>query len=1011
MGGSGNLSQMLLPSVLGKTLNLGFQFPVYFSPSNCSKKEAMKNALRLLLPLFFLLSATAARATHIIGGEITYQCLGNQQYEITLVVYRDCYNGNPAAFFDDPASIGVFDKDWNLFSELQIPFDPVLNDTLDVVLSNPCLAAPPDVCVHTTTYKGVVFLPFQQGGYKLVYQRCCRNKLIQNIVNPLDVGASFITEITEAGLLSCNNSPTFTNWPPIAICVNEPIDFDHSAMDVDGDSIVYKLCWPQNGADPGTPMPQPPNPGTIFDVTWVPPYSLLNMLNNPPGKDSMKIDLHTGFITGVPNTIGNFVVAICIEEYRNGILLTRIQRDFQYNVADCGKAVAAFFAPEVLCDTKTIHFVNKSSAKSSKFVWYFDWPNLNGPTDTLKEPTYTFPDTGYYQIALLANPGAVCDDTAYQTIYVTNSHIKADFDFKVVDCFGPATIEVTDLTTDTVFAVATWDWTVSNGVISLDSKEKTPIFTVPSGTDFWTLTLVATSANGCMDTLVKNFQSPFPSITAVGGFYSTCKGQPVNINPTGNPAYNYEWSPPLYLDDPTADNPVCTPDTSITYLVKVTNGFCSDTATVIVSTHQPTAFFTAPDVVCDNLTVTFLNQSQSATKYKWYFQWPMINYTASTFNGTYTFPDTGSYTIALIADPTQPCRDTFFRTIHLTKSTLAADFSVETYGCQTDSIFVKATDLSTDPNFPVASWSWFLTDNQTIFLSSTQQNPLFGFPNKGATDFDLTLTVMSASGCSLTFTKSFNINIPDLTLINDVFSICAGQSVALNPNGNPAWTYQWSPATGLDNPNLANPTATPSGQTEYTVQVSNGTCTAKKLVKIFVTPGSSLTVTATPDTILIGESSQLFASSALGASNWSWVSDPSLSDDKIRNPLAMPTVTTTYFVSATGNNGCPATGSVIVVVRNPTCEEPFVFLPTAFSPNGDGANDSLVVYGQDVLELSLVIYDRWGEKVFEAKSIAEAWDGTFKGKKLPPDSYAYRLHVKCAGGRESIRQGNITLVR
>lgn len=972
----------------------------------------MKNILRLLLPVIFcFFEINEARATHIIGGEITYKCLGNQQYEITLVVFRDCYNGNPQAFFDDPASIGIFDKNWGLLDQLLIPFETSLNDTLDVVLSNPCLAAPPDVCVHTTTYKGVVQLPFQPGGYRLVYQRCCRNTLIQNIVDPLDVGASFITEITEAGLLTCNNSPVFKNWPPIAICHDEPIDFDHSATDVDGDSIVYKICQPLNGASPQIPMPQPPDATTIYDVEWSAGFGLTNMLNNPINADTMKIDLHTGFITGVPNLLGNFVVAICIEEYRNGVLLTRVQRDFQYNVADCGKAVAAFFAPEVLCDTKTVHFVNQSSSKSKHFVWYFDWPNLNGPTDTLAEPTYTFPDTGYYQVALLAEPGAVCDDTTFQTIYVTNSHILANFDFEITDCNGPATIEVTDLTTDSVFAVATWAWTVSNGQLSFDSQEKTPIFQVPNGGDLWQLTLVATSANGCMDTLTKSFTSPFPNINLVGGTFNTCKGQAVSINTNGDPAYTYQWSPATFLNDPTVDNPICTPDQTTVYTVQVGNGFCTAEAKVTVNVVTPQAFFAAPEVLCDTKTVTFLNQSQQASNFKWILQWPTLNFTSSTFNVTHTFPDTGFYTVALIADPTKPCRDTFFRTIHVTTSSVQADFSVETSGCEEDSIFVKATDLSSDPKFPVVGWNWLLTDNFAISRTSTAQNPVFGFPNVGSTVYFMTLTVFSANGCSQTFTKSFNINIPDISVLNEVFSICAGQSVALNPNGNPAWTYQWTPAQFLDDPNADNPISTPTTNVSYTVNVSNGDCMATKTVKVFVIPNSPLTVSANPDTIIIGETSQLLASSQFGASNWSWVTDPTLSDLNIRNPVAKPTETTTYFVSGTGNNGCPVNGQVTVVVRNPSCEDPYVFLPNAFSPNGDGNNDVLKLEGADIQEVTWIIYDRWGEKLFQADSVDDAWDGIYLGKTLPPDTYAFYLRVSCVGGRESIRKGNVTLLR
>jgi hypothetical protein len=214
-------------------------------------------------------------ATHIVGGEMNYTCLGNNNYEITLTIFRDCYNGSPNALFDDPASIGIFSgNDFLLLEEVLIPLDPMLDDTLNPVLSSECLVVPPDVCVHTTTYTTVVNLPPQIGGYILAYQRCCRNQTISNIVDPLDTGATYSVFISEKALLECNSNPKFNAWPPLYICVNEPISFDQSAIDIDGDSIVYKLCTPLEGAEPGDPMPQPPNPPPYSPVTWIDPPTM-----------------------------------------------------------------------------------------------------------------------------------------------------------------------------------------------------------------------------------------------------------------------------------------------------------------------------------------------------------------------------------------------------------------------------------------------------------------------------------------------------------------------------------------------------------------------------------------------------------------------------------------------------------------------------------------------------------------------------------------------------------------
>lgn len=366
-----------------------------------------------------MLLSTASHlcATHIVGGEMTYRHLGGDAYEVTLTVYRDCYNGVP--WFDDIGYIGVYDQHWNLVDSL-LPkhikgLTPV--DTLPITLPDSCYIAPPDVCVNRSSYKATIHLSFRAGGYTLVYQRCCRNNLIRNLLkNPEDVGASYTAVLSEYTLLHGNSSPIYRSWPPPAICVHQPINFDHSATDADGDSLVYRLCNPLDGATPPYPMPQPPNPGPYQEVEWqTPPYSLANLL----GGDPLTINSKTGFMTGTPNTIGNFVVGVCLDEYRHDTLINTARRDFQFNVADCARLTSAFFSPTVLCDTLGVHFDN-ASIGGKTFQWFFDWENNRSLTSQQKHPDYTYPDTGRYVVALVAKLDQVCTDTSFVEIHLTD---------------------------------------------------------------------------------------------------------------------------------------------------------------------------------------------------------------------------------------------------------------------------------------------------------------------------------------------------------------------------------------------------------------------------------------------------------------------------------------------------------------------------------------------------------------------------------------------------------------
>ena len=155
---------------------------------------------------------------------------------------------------------------------------------LNPPITNPCLVQP-DVCVERAIYTATVTLPPVTGGYDIVYQRCCRNNGVANI--PQDQGATYLVHIPDPAQATCNNSPRFNNFPPMFVCVNAPIVFDHSATDPDGDQLVYSLCDPYEGGDATCPNPSPasgggcptsPNAPPYNPVLYTPPYSPANFV-------------------------------------------------------------------------------------------------------------------------------------------------------------------------------------------------------------------------------------------------------------------------------------------------------------------------------------------------------------------------------------------------------------------------------------------------------------------------------------------------------------------------------------------------------------------------------------------------------------------------------------------------------------------------------------------------------------------------------------------------------------
>lgn len=389
------------------------------------------------LTILSVLSATfTLQATHIIGGELYYDCLGGNQYRITLKVYRDCFNGQ--APFDNPAHVTIFNGNGGFLQVIDIPFPGSTN--VPFISGNPCFQAPPNVCVEQAIYTTVVTLPASPSGYVFAYQRCCRNNTILNLVDPGNTGATYTETVPPTSSVVCNSSPRFTNFPPIALCIGEELVFDHSATDPDGDSLVYELCSTYSGATPSDPNPPVTSTPPFNNIIFSAPYNAGNPIaSNPP----ISIDPQTGVLTVTPTQLGQYVVGVCVREYRNGVLIGTHSRDFQFNVTNCLTNVVAdvelpsYFTPGpngayYSCNGLTVPFDNQS-VNGWYYAWNFGDPATTNDTSSLATPTYTYNDSGFYTVRLIANPGYFCADTDYVTLFVKEG-VDIDFTYPAGQC-------------------------------------------------------------------------------------------------------------------------------------------------------------------------------------------------------------------------------------------------------------------------------------------------------------------------------------------------------------------------------------------------------------------------------------------------------------------------------------------------------------------------------------------------------------------------------------------------
>lgn len=545
--------------------------------------SVVKLMKRLLLLLVVMLIGGGASASHMIGGDITYRCLGNNIYEITITLFQDCLNGDPLAIsLDNPAFYAIYR---NGLSAQFFSSGSIVASSTEVIppgFSNECITNFPNTCLKRQVFVFQTFLPPAPDGYTVVYQRCCRNDVIQNIVNPGNIGVTYSATIPAPGNASStciNNSAVFNSMPPQIICNANPFECDFSATDPDGDSLSYELCQAYRGGSVNNDRPadneisSPPFP----PVPYLPPYSAeMPMSGFPP----LQIDPVTGQMTITPNAVGRYVVSVCVHEWRDGSIINTITRDVQFVVTNCSKAVVANmpqFSDQpntylVECDGFTVHFVNTSTGG---FDYLWDFGDGNFSTDF--EPVHTYADTGIYSVKLVVNQGTTCPDSIVRLVKIF-PEFKADFDFNDIVYCPHDTVHFTDRSVATYPPIVSWKWNFGD---SSSSELQNPAHAYASGGTY-PVQLIATTVKGCIDTVQKQVNVDYFDPYA-GNDTIIVLDYPYQLSASGGDFY--QWSPPDYLSNANIPNPaVDFPDTGrYTYVVHVSSeAGCTGSDTIMV---------------------------------------------------------------------------------------------------------------------------------------------------------------------------------------------------------------------------------------------------------------------------------------------------------------------------------------------------------------------------------------------------------------------------------------------
>ncbi|MBL4818087.1 MAG: hypothetical protein JKY15_02480, partial [Deltaproteobacteria bacterium] len=501
-----------------------------------------------------------------------------------------------------------------------------------------------------------------------------------------------------------------------------------------------------------------------------------------------------------------------------------------------------------------------------------------------------------------------CFDTDTVNITVYDNPVAAiTSNDSTAFCSGGSAILSSDSTTGN-------QWYKNNAILSGETSQN---YTANNSGDYY---LVITNTNNCIDTsAIATVTVYLLPVAEAGNDTTVCLGDSVQVTATGGDSYS--WTPGSDISNPAIVNPFVYPTANATYYVTVTDSNnCQEIDSINITVNSTLADAGTDTSVCDGGNVQ-LNATGGVT----------YNWTASA--------DLDSINISTpIASPVSTT--TYYVTVTGSNGCIGADSVIVSVGSLPIANAGNDTTICLGESARLnasggTSYSWTPTTGL--------DDPNISDPIAGPTVMTkYYLTVSDLAGCSSIDSVVVNIAASPTVLMSNDTSICSGGNAQLMASGGN--NYSWSPTTGLSDPNISNPVATPASTTTYYVTVMDS-IGCQSMDSVVITIGTLTGASAGNDVSLcIGDSVQLNAS---GGVNYSWTPSSGLSNTNIFNPIANPTVTITYSVTITDSNGCSVTDDVIITVNA---------LPTAITGNDtticSGENAQLSASGGDTYSWS-----------------------------------------------------------
>jgi gliding motility-associated-like protein len=834
----------------------------------------------LITFLIIVFSFTNFFASHVPGGNITYECVGPNQFVVTLTFFEDCgtaFEGPNAAnitLTDDCGyNVGaiqlpnvVYQEEVSQLCSSQLPFSECNGGTL------------PGIYMHV--WQDTITLPGTCDSWTFSYSNCCRNES----TNLVGVSSNYYYEtILNSSTAPCNTSPSVTTQMIPYVCVNQPLVYNLGVYEPDGNTMVYTLVNAVTASG--------------VSVPYQPGYSGAVPMNG------MTINSVTGDLNFTPNIVGNFVVAVLVEEFdSNGDLVGSLVQDFQFEVINCPantNPVEPAGITNYTGDGSLIAPNEISMCGGDSFCFDITFTDLNS-TDSI------FIDSNID----LALPGATVTQTSWQSpataevCWVASNNVASPtsvvFSARDNACpifgmsFYPIIVRVIESTTigpdqtlcagDSASILAEggtefqWealpggDTIIVGNTFSCDTC--TSVFATPSITT--TYAVVSDLGGGCVntDTMTVNVVPDF-AYTLTQSAATSCIGHEIQLEATPNipGTYVYTWSPSDDLDNPTISNPIFTPSTSGTFeyyveilgptgcvkydtiLINVTPSFapdftltaspmninCGDTVLLnSVLNYTPPAFC-GPSVntVCSSVPIVSTIGVASGANDGFTYPAPFGNwYRNAKHQFLYTAAELNA--MGVIAGKITQLS---WGVTAITGDSIFNDFSIK-MGCTSNDLLVNweagLTDVYAPQNYQIAlgsndfvfttGYNWDGLSN--IVIELCYNNLATPYTTNAETpweDLGVNRTLYYRNDGSLACSYT---GLPTTSTFRPITSFV---SCDLEPD--PVnYTFEWSPAASINNPNIDSTYALPQIDTEYQLVVTdlNGGCTDSSTIEIAV---------------------------------------------------------------------------------------------------------------------------------------------------------------------------------